>query len=70
MVEIKTFQSGPSINLRKNISTGNSSILKDNKLRTAIKVSKHYMYMRSKACNLCLTGNALKTSEICPRMNF
>jgi hypothetical protein len=68
-VEIETFQTGPSINLRENISTGNSSILKDKKLRTTIKVSKHSIYMRSKACSLCLTGNTLKTSEICQRMN-
>ena len=68
-VEIETFQTGPSINLRENISTGNSSILKDKRLRTTTKVSKHSIYMRSKTCSLCLTGNALKTSEICQRMN-
>ena len=68
-VAIETFQSGPSINLGKNISTGNSSILKDKKLRTTIKVSKHSIYMISKACSLFLTGNTLKTSEICQRMN-
>jgi len=68
-VEIETFQTGPSINLREIISTENPNILKNKKLRTTIKVSKHSIYMRSKACSLCLTGNALKTSEIYQRMN-